>query len=390
MQAKIVLKRGKEQPILQHHHWIYSGAIQKLPEEETKGQLVPVFSSTGQKLGIAAYNPNRSIAAHMLAYGEEALEDALRKKIREAVALRKQWFDPQQTDAVRLINAEGDGIPGLIVDSYANYLVMQISHPALVPLQPFLQGCLVEEVNPLGIYEKSTSFLRKREGLDEVRVHHYGEKCANPVIKENGMRFAVDLEQGQKTGWFLDQRDTRALVRSLAKGRRVLNVFSYTGGFSVAALLGGATSVASVEISAKCQPLLEQSLALNELDLNQHRFVCEDAFDFLKKEPLDYDLIVLDPPAFAKGRSSVPAAFRAYKELNRMVFEKAPKGSILLSCSCSYHIEEELFQNILFRAALEANRSVRILSRHRQAIDHPVSLYHPESSYLKSFLLYLD
>ena len=387
MQARLVLKKGKEQPLLQHHHWIYSGAVKSAPEEDS---LVSVFSSCGKKLGIAAYNPKRSIAAHMLAFGEESLEEAFRRRIRSAVALRRRWFDPRQTNAIRLINAEGDGIPGLIVDSYADVLVMQISHPALVSLQPFLLDCLVEETKPLAVYEKSTSFLRKREGLEEVRKLHYGEPNAGPVILENGMKFSVDLEQGQKTGWFLDQRDSRALVRSLAKERRVLNVFSYTGGFSVAALMGGAREVASVEISAKCEALLNRNLELNRLDASAHRFVCSDAFEFLKQEALDYDFIILDPPAFAKGRNSVPAAFRAYKELNRIAIEKAPPGALLLTCSCSYHIEEALFQNILFRAALEANRSVRILSKHRQAIDHPISLYHPESSYLKSFLLYLD
>ena len=387
-QAKIVLKKGKERPILQHHHWIYSGAISSLPNKEEL--LVPVFSFQGERLGLAAVNRGRSIAAHMLAFGEETIEQALRKRIREAVALRRQWFNLEQTNAFRLINAEGDGIPGLIVDSYDGMLVMQISHPALESLQPLIQALLIEEAQPSGIYEKSTSFLRKKEGMEEVRLHRFGEARSRLTIRENGLCFSVDLQQGQKTGWFLDQRESREQIRALAKGKRVLNVFAYTGGFSIAALAGGAEHVTSVEISEKCGSLIEENLALNGFDSSQHRFVCQDAFEFLKEEPLDYDLIILDPPAFAKSRASVPTAFRAYKELNYTVIKKLPFSALLLSCSCSYQINEDLFQNILFRAALEADRNTRILGRHRQAIDHPISLYHPESSYLKNFLLYVE
>jgi 23S rRNA (cytosine1962-C5)-methyltransferase len=389
----IVLKKGKERPILQHHHWIYSGAIDTFPENRKREEIFSVFSSEGKKLGLAALNPGRSIRAHMLAFGDETIEEALQQRIRNAVILRRLAFSPEQTNAFRLINAEGDGIPGLIVDAYDRILVMQIAHPALSLLRPLIEKLLIEEMNPAAIYEKSTSFLRKKEGLEEVRLLRFGEESVfmNALtIREHGLVYSVDIQKGQKTGLFLDQREMRELVRALARGKRVLNLFAYTGGFSVAALAGGAEEVVSVEISEKCRPLLEENLLLNGLDAKKHRFVCQDAFLFLKEEELNYDLMILDPPAFAKNRSSVPAAFRAYQELNRAVFTKAPNSSLLLTCSCSYQIDESLFQNILFQAARQAERPVRILGRHRQAIDHPISLYHPESSYLKSFLLYVE
>jgi 23S rRNA (cytosine1962-C5)-methyltransferase len=382
--ALLSLKKGKEKPILQRHHWIYSGAIQKLSEHQP-GDFAEVYSSEKKRLGLAMLNKGHSIAGHMIAYGEETLEESLRKRFAEAAALRKSWFDPSRTNALRLINAEGDGIPGLIVDSYDRVLVVQISHPALERIKELLVSLLIDTFSPRSIYEKSTSFLRKKEGMGESRAHLYGEKIAEIEVLENGLRFSVDLIEGQKTGLFLDQREMRSHVREIASNRRVLNCFAYTGGFSIAALAGGAAHADSVEISAKCEARLEKNLRLN--DLSRHRFVQADVFDFLKTADWDYDLVILDPPAFVKKRDDVPRAFRAYKEMNAHVLSKMKPNALLLTCSCSYHIEESLFQNILFRAAAEANRSVRILGRHRQALDHPVSIFHPESAYLKSFLL---
>ena len=211
------------------------------------------------------------------------------------------------------------------------------------------------------------------------------------VIRENGLQFRVDLEKGQKTGWFLDQREMRKQVFELSPNLRVLNMFAYSGGFSVAALWQAVPKdVTSVEISPRCQALVDENLALNGLSADRHRFIQADAFDFLKNEELSYDLVILDPPAFVKKREDIASAFRAYKEMNRITIEKMKPESLLMTCSCSYHVDEALFQNILFRAALEANRSVRIVGRHRQAIDHPISIFHPESAYLKSLVLYIE
>lgn len=338
-------------------------------------------------LGLALLNPGHSIAGHMIAYGTESLEVALKSRIRNAAALRLRWFDPARTNAIRLINAEGDGIPGLIVDAYADVLVLQISHPALESIKELIAKLLIEEFRPATVYEKSTSFLRKKGGMEEARSLLYGPECSIVEVVENHLKFAVDVRNGQKTGLFLDQREMRHWVREQAMDRNILNAFAYTGGFSIAALAGGAKHVDSVEISGRCREPLEKNLELN--GLQNHRFIEADYFDFLKSAELSYDLVILDPPAFVKKRTDIANAFRAYKELNRLTIEKMPAGSLLLTCSCSYHVDEPLFQNILFRAALEAERKVRILGRHRQALDHPISVFHPESGYLKSFILYL-
>lgn len=368
------------------HHWIYSGAVANTPAF-IDGDLAEVLSSDGEKLGLAMLNKGRSILGHMLAYGKETLDEALPKRIREAADLRRRWFDPTKTNAIRLINAEGDGIPGLIVDAYADTLVMQVANPGIERIKQEIAGYLIKELNPRSFYEKSTSFMRRKEGLEEVRGLLHGEDNPEVEVLENGLRYSVNVLEGQKTGLFLDQREMRSLVRELSAGKRILNCFAYTGGFSIAALAGGATHVDSVEMSVKCQPRIERNLQLN--NLADHQFICADVFHFLKTTTWNYDLVILDPPAFVKKRDDIAKAFRAYKDLNRHAIEKMPAGSLLLTCSCSYHVDESLFQNILFRAAHEAGRSVRILERHRQAHDHPISIFHPESSYLKSFLLYI-
>jgi len=389
MQTRISLKKNKERPILQRHHWIYSGAVASVPAY-TDGDIAEVYSAGGAKLGIAVLANGRSILGHMLAFGNETLEESLSTRIKEAVALRQKWFDPAVTNGVRIINAEGDGIPGLIVDAYADVLVIQISNAGIDRLKSLIINSLIQELKPRAIYEKSTSFMRRKEGLSEVRELLYGEAVAEVEIIEKGLRVVVDVVEGQKTGLFLDQREMRALVRELSPNRRVLNCFAYTGGFSVAALAGGATHVDSVESSAKCKPRVEKNIEVNNLPQDKHQFVQADVFDFLKTTTWDYDLIILDPPAFVKKRQDIDKAFRAYKDLNKHTMQNMKPGSLLLTCSCSYHVEESLFQNIVFRAALEAGRKVRIIERHRQAHDHPISIFHPESSYLKSLLLYVE
>ncbi len=381
---RLQLKKGKEKPILQHHHWIYSGAVASFPE----ATIAEVVSASGEKLGLAFLNPGHSIAGHMIAYGSDSLEMALKSRIQSAARLRRRWFDPARTNAIRLINAEGDGIPGLIVDAYADVLVLQISHSALESIKELIVALLIEEFRPATIYEKSTSFLRQKEGMQQARSLLYGPECPVVEVLENDLKFMVDIQNGQKTGLFLDQREMRLFVREQALAKRVLNAFAYTGGFSVSALAGGASHVDSVESSARCLEPLEQNLKLN--GLQNHRFIEADVFDFLQRaDDFSYDLVILDPPAFVKKRADIANAFRAYKELNRLTLQKMPAGSLLLTCSCSYHVDESLFQNILFRAALEAKRRVRILGRHRHALDHPISIFHPESGYLKSFILYV-
>jgi 23S rRNA (cytosine1962-C5)-methyltransferase len=369
------------------HHWIYSGAVAKAPPF-SDGDILEVVADNGDRLGLAMVHQGRSILGHMLAFGKETLEEALEKRIREAGALRRRWFDPAKTNAIRLVNAEGDGIPGLIVDAYGSILVIQVANRGIEQIKDLVVSQLIREFKPHAIYEKSTSFLRRKEGLEEARSLLYGEPTPQVEVLENGLTFSVDLLEGQKTGLFLDQREMRALVRDLSRGKKVLNCFAYTGGFSIAALAGGASHVDSVEISAKCEEKVHRNLALN--GLQNHQFHAADVFDYLKITNWDYDLVILDPPAFVKKRNDIAKAFRAYKDLNRHAMEKVKPGTLLLTCSCSYHVDEPLFQNILFRAAHEAGRTVRIVEKHRQAHDHPISIFHPESSYLKSFLLYVD
>ncbi len=384
--SRIDLKIGKEKPILQRHHWIYSGAIASL---QRSGSIASVFSSNGVQLGLALLNtPGQSIAAHMIAFGDESLEGALKNRLQSAFRMREKWFDPSKTNAYRLINAEGDGIPGVIIDSYAEVLVLQISHPGIEKIKDLLISLCIEICHPRAIIEKSTSKLREKGGMQESRGHLYGEEISEIEILENGIRYAVDFQEGQKTGFFLDQRESRSLIASLSKNRRVLNCFAYTGGFSIAALFGGATHVTSVEISKKCQHHLEKNLNINNLN-GSHSFVCSDVFEYLKTSDWDYDIVILDPPAFAKKKGDIPQAFKAYKEMNQYAMSKMAPNSLLLACTCSYHVDEALFRNLLFRASLDAKRQVRIISSHRQAIDHPISIFHPESAYLKSFLLAL-
>ena len=386
--ARLTLRAGKERPLQQRHHWIYSGAIAKAPTYQD-GDILPVHAHSGEKLGLAMMRSKRSIMGHMIAFGEQSVDQALRENIRRAHQLRKRWVNGEQTNAWRLVHAEGDGIPGLIVDVYNDVLVLQISHPGIEQLKPNLLSILREELQPRSIFEKSTSAMRQKEGFAEVRAHLWGDPNPEVEVLENGLRYAIHVLDGQKTGFFLDQREMRAQIRSLSRGKRVLNVFSYTGAFSVAAFAGGAESVDSVETGKFAVAGLEKNLKLNSCPTERHGLFAQDAFFFLKESPLAYDIVILDPPAFAKKQGDIENAFRAYKELNRMVMAKLPAGSLLLTCSCSYHISDELFQNILFRAAHESGRSVQIVGQHRLALDHPISLFHPESAYLKSRLLFI-
>ncbi len=386
IKARLNLKPDKDRPIRQRHHWIFSGAVQDLPSYE-EGAAAQVYSHSGEKLGIALLNKGGSIVGQMIAFGSESLEEAFISRIRDAAALRRRLFDPAYTNAFRLINTEGDGIPGLIVDVYNGVFVLQISTPGIEQRKEQILSYLIKECSPRAVFEKSPSALRRREGLSEQKQHLYGDASPEVDVLENSLAFSVHVLEGQKTGLFLDQREMRAQIRSLSSQKRVLNCFSYTGGFSIAALAGGASFVDSVDISGKCGPALDRNLALNQFSPEKHRFIAGDAIDFIIEQPLNYDLVILDPPAFAKKRQDLPKASHAYRKLNRKTLEKIPSGSLLLTCSCSSQIDDKLFQTILFKASLEANRPVRILGRHRQAADHPISMYHPESAYLKSLLL---
>lgn len=386
----VILKPGKEKAIHHRHHWIFSGAVQTLPKSFEPGTLLPVYSSTGEHLGSGYFNRRSSLIGRMLTFDQQDPLHAIDHALQRALAFRSAWFDSTCTNAYRLINGEGDGIPGLIIDCYDKTVVLQSGTAGIDRLKPHLVAWLNRHLSPKTLYEKSILPSRREEGLEPIQGYLSGE--AQPTIHfiENGLRFTASLPQAQKTGFFLDQREMRQWVRTLAKGKRVLNAFSYTGAFSIYALAGGATEVDSIDISPQALEMGNTHLTLNQLEHASARFICADVFSFLRQHPLPYDLVILDPPAFAKRREDVIAACRGYKDINRLAMQQMPAGSLLLTCSCSYHVDEALFQKVLFQAAYEAKRCVRIVGRHRLAPDHPINLYHPESQYLKSFLLAID
>lgn len=383
----ITLKPGKEKPLLQKHHWVFSGAVASI-SKEIDGSLFKVNSAKGDTLGIAYANRKSSILARMISFSEGDPFVSIEENLSSAFSLRKNLI-ATDTTAYRLVNGEGDLLPGLIVDKYGDYLVIQISTLGMEKIKPFILEKLIALLAPKGILEKSELPSRKEEGLPPVTSLLYGTVPDQIEIKENGLKFIVEPKKGQKTGFFLDQREMRKLVGSLSKGKNVLNCFSYTGGFSVYAAACGAKSVHSVDISKDATELAKQNMAINHFTVPESNFIAADVFEYLR-QPLPFDLVILDPPAFAKRAKDVVNGCRGYKEINRQAMQKMPPQSILITCSCSYHVDEELFQKVAFQAALEAGRKVKLIGRHRQAIDHPVNLYHPEGDYLKSLILWLE
>ncbi len=380
--SRVILKPGREKSVLQRHPWIFSGAIECRPDHPP-GQMFPVYSSHSNLLGHGYFHPTNSIAGRLLNFSSQDPQSSLKEQIDHAIALR-QSLVPES--GRRLINAEGDGLPGLIVDQYGATLVVQIHTAGINLLKPLIMGHLISRLQPEAIYEKSTSAARHQEGLPDIEQLLYGQETLEVIIQEGGISYIIPILEGQKTGFFLDQRRMRERIMHLSQGKKVLNCFGYTGGFSLAALKGGAIHVDTVEISSDACKLA----ARHAFDPNRHHIIQADAFQFLNSNPLNYDLVILDPPAFAKKRADVPAASKGYREINRWAFEKMPSRSILLTSSCSSYIDSTLFQQIVFQAAAGAKRSVRILGRHEHAFDHPVSLFHPEGDYLKSLLLYID
>ena len=387
MEKKVILKAGKEKPLLSRHHWIFSGALAN-PILCEPGQILPVYSSHDELLGHAYFNPKCSLVGRMVSFGKEDPFESLESTFVEAIQLRKSLFNEKITNGYRLINGEGDALPGLVIDKYADSLVIQIGSYGMERLKPFFMGLIQKHLPECTtVYEKSTLLSRKHEGLKDQEGYLLGTQ-KETIILENGIRFLIQFDESQKTGFFLDHRQMRELMGKYSSGRRVLNCFSYSGGFSLYAALNGALSITSLDLSKAALEQAAKNFALNGLP--PHPMIQQDIFDFLKIPQLDYDLVVLDPPAFAKKKEDLPKAMNAYRELNRLAMQKMPSKSLLLTCSCSYHLDETLFQKILFQAASMAKRKVKILSRHLLAPDHPINLYHPESEYLKSFFLSLS
>ena len=395
--SKIYLKKGREDSLLRFHPWVFSGAIAQVVGHPAEGDLVSVFASNGALLGCGHYQIG-SIAVRMLGFGCESLgarfwvemiSAALR--VREAAGL----VDNPQTNCYRLVHGEGDGLPGLIVDWYDGVCVMQAHSAGMFRARKAICEALCEVYGDRlkAVYDKSSGTAPFKAGLDLVDGYLYqceGFSDDEQVVLENRHRFIVNWTEGQKTGFFLDQRENRAAVGRYAAGRRVLNLFCYTGGFSVYALAAGAVHVDSVDSSAKAMMLVDRNVALAGAT-ERHTSHCCDAIDFLKEIPQDqYDLIIVDPPAFAKHRGALDNALRAYRRLNAAAIAKVAPGGLVFTFSCSQAVDKEAFSLAVFSAAAQTGRHVRILDRMNQPADHSVSIYHPEGEYLKGLLLYVE
>lgn len=389
----IYLKKGKEIPIKRRHHWIFSGAISH-GAKFADGDICAIYSYSNEFLGHGYCNNKTTIAIRMINYSTEDPLVSLEKNIEKAFQMRINLFSDNNTNAYRLVNGEGDFVPGLIVDRYNNILVLQISTVGIDKLKDKVVEFIKNASNKTGIkidgvYEKSTMSARSKDGLMPFEGLLYGNLTPNTLIEENGIKFIVNIAESQKTGLFLDQREMRKLIGSYSKGKRVLNCFGYTGGFSFYAKAGNAQSVTTIDISEPAISQCKLNYEANNFSLSNDEFLAIDAFDFLRSNSLNFDIVILDPPAFAKKKTDLEKAVKGYAEINRTSLSKMPAGSILLTCSCSYHLSQEMFEEIVKKAAMDAKREVRIISRQRLAADHPININHKEIDYLKSLLLYV-
>lgn len=389
----IRLRKGKEESLQRHHPWVFSGAIQSLPEGLEEGDLVIVETSSGETVGVGQWQIG-SIAVRMLLFGATALpDDFFAVRLRNARQMRKDLnLIRPDNDAFRLVHGEGDYLPGLIVDVYGNTAVMQAHTPGIHFMRRRIAGALTELPGlPIkNVYYKSETTLPYKAHLDPVNEYLVGD-FDGALATENGLRFNIDWLRGQKTGFFLDQRENRSLLQQYAHGRKVLNMFCYTGGFSVYALRGNAQLVHSVDSSTKAIALTEANVDLNFPGDKRHEAYATDAFRFLDDmEDSAYDLIILDPPAFVKHRGAIQNGLRGYRRLNTAALRKIAPGGILFTFSCSQLVNKDMFRMSVFSAAEQAGRKVRILHQLTQAPDHPVDICHPEGEYLKGLVLYVQ
>ena len=397
--TKIILKKGRDESLRRFHPWVFSGAIAQIVGEPSEGDVVGVFASDGSFLAYGHYQIG-SIAVRVLSFsGEDVFgQDFWANMIRRALSVREAsgLVNSSSTNCFRLVHGEGDGLPGLIVDWYDGVCVMQAHSVGMfrskVAICEALKSVFGERLK--AVYDKSSGTAPFKAGLDLVDGYLYkaeGFSDDEQVVLENGNKFFVNWTEGQKTGFFLDQRENRALVGRYSAGRNVLNLFCYTGGFSIYALRGGALRVDSVDSSKKAVEMVSRNMDLNGYGSDLHDDICADAIDFLRDVPEDkYDLMIVDPPAFAKHRGALSNALRAYQRLNAAAISKVAPGGLVFTFSCSQVVDKEAFALAVFSAAAQTGRSVRILDRLNQPADHSVNIYHPEGEYLKCLLLYVE
>ncbi len=390
----LVLKRGKERVAANKHPWIFAGAIhsERGPEDAAIADLV---DGEGTRVASGFYSKSSQIRLRALTFGDDVLdENTIANRITNAIARRRAIFEDGSTNCARIVHAEGDDLSSLIVDRYDDVLVVEIANRGVEHLKSLIVDVLQRELKPRAIYFKNDLPLRKTEGLSttdefmecgsEAAAFKAATSSPHSIVLESGLKFNVDPEEGQKTGFFLDQRENRRMARELANGKRVLNLFSYTGGFGVYAAAGGASSVTNVDISARAIEVARENHALNGLDA---QFTVADAFQYVRQSKEQFDFLVCDPPAFAKSRNEVERAARGYKDVNLFAMRMIAAGGLMMTFSCSGHMPIDLFQKVIFAAALDAGRRVSFVRRLTAGPDHPVSIYCPEGEYLKGFLL---
>jgi 23S rRNA (cytosine1962-C5)-methyltransferase len=385
----LVLKSGRERSLVNRHPWVFSGAVKSLPDAGN-GEVVKVCTNHNELLGYGFFSPNSQITCRVFEFTREEKTlngEFWKQKIRNAYAIRRQVLPPD-TDIFRLIHAEGDFLPGVIVDVYHDTAVVQL----LVKGTELISEFIFEGIRECGIKYIYLKTKQNTQRLEEVSLESnwVGESREMPVAaKENGIVFMVDVEKGQKTGFFIDQRENRNILGSFSKGKKVLNTFSYSGGFSLYALAQGASLVHSVDSSKEAIEMCERNVAANFPSASHQSYV-QDVFEFMQQNKEDYDIMVLDPPAFAKNARAVPNASRGYKNLNLIAFKTIKPGGLVFTFSCSQHIDRDLFRKIVFGAAADAGRNVRIIKQLTQPEDHPVNIFHPEGEYLKGLLLHVE
>ncbi|MCU4165983.1 class I SAM-dependent rRNA methyltransferase [Carboxylicivirga caseinilyticus] len=390
---KLVLKPGKEQSLSRFHPWVFSGAIKKIKGDLVEGDLVEVLDHNENFLAIG-HSIIGSISVRILTFNQEEINyDFWKNKIQNAFDLRMSvgLIDNPDTNAFRLVHAEGDYLPGLIIDFYNGTAVVQMHTVGMYRIEETILQALKEVMGDRlkSVFSKSEGTLPYKAHVTAVNRYVFGTKTEK-IALENGLKFHVDWEKGQKTGFFVDQRNNRALLEKYSKGREVLNMFCYTGGFSFYAMRGGAKLVHSVDSSERAIYITNNNVELNFPDDKRHQAYAEDAFKFLGGIKDKYDLIILDPPAFAKHQNVVKNAIQGYRRLNAKAIEQIRSGGIIFTFSCSQVISKEQFRTMVFSAAAKANRKVRILQQLTQPADHPVDIYHPEGEYLKGLVIYVE
>lgn len=393
MYKQIYLKKGKEESLLRFHPWVFSGAISHSDNGIEEGDIVRVITSDGRFIAVGHYQIG-SIAVRVLSFRDVTIDsDFWQSRLQSAIDMRVKLgiADSPINNTYRLVHGEGDNLPGLVIDVYSKTAVMQAHSVGMHVCRVDVAEALVKVMGNRieNVYYKSETTLPFKAELGQENGFLYGG-CEENTAVENGLKFYVDWLKGQKTGFFVDQRENRSLLETYSKDKRVLNMFCYTGGFSFYAMRGGAKQVHSVDSSAKAIELTRKNVELNFPGDKRHEAFCEDAFKYLDKAGGDYDLIILDPPAFAKHRAALRNALKGYTRLNVKAFEKMKPGGILFTFSCSQVVTKDNFRNAVFTAATMAGRKVRILHQLHQSADHPINIYHPEGEYLKGLVLYVE